>query len=100
MWVKWHFKTDQGIESIGGWGEVYFKISPRLTTHVGYAVDDPRDSNLGFLERDLGAGQISYNEVAWWTLLYNVTDNFELGLEISHRRTDFLAAVPSLEYRP
>ena len=35
-------------------------------------------------------GQISYNEVAWWNMLYNVTDNFELGLEVSNRRTRFL----------
>ena len=37
-----------------------------------------------------GPGQITYNEVGWWNLLYDVTDNFELGIEVSHRRTNYL----------
>ena len=83
-------ETDQAVESVGGWGEVYYKISPRLSTHVGYGVDDPRNSDLGFLDVVDGPGQISYNEVAWWNILYDVTEHFELGFEVSHRRTNFL----------
>jgi len=84
-------ETDQAIESVGGWGEIYYKISPCLTTHVGYGIDDPKNNDLGRLDTTTpGPGQISYNDVAWWNLLYNVTDNFELGFEVSRRQTKFL----------
>ena len=82
-------ETDQAIESIGGWCEAYYEVSPCLATHLGFGVDDPRNGDLGFLD-PVGPGQISYNEVAWWNIVYNVTENFQLGFEVSHRRTDFL----------
>ena len=83
-------QTDQAIESLGGWGEIYFRVSPRVTTHVGFGVDDPRDGDLGFVDPVNGVGQISYNEVAWWNAIWNVNKFFELALELSHRRTRFL----------
>ena len=44
-------ETDQAIESVGGWCEVYLKVNPCVTLHVGYGVDDPRDADLGFVDR-------------------------------------------------
>ena len=85
-------ETNQGIDSVGGWGELYWNLSPRMTTHVGYGIDDPKNSDLGFLDRVNGPGQISLNDVAWWNLLFNVTEYFELGFEVSHRRTNFIDA--------
>ena len=58
---------------------------------LGYGVDDPRNGDLGFLNPMGGVGQISYNDVAWWNAIWNVTDYFELALEVSHRRTRYLA---------
>ncbi len=86
-------ETAQAIESVGGWGEIYYKCSPCVTMHLGFGVDDPRNADLGFVDRmNVGVGQISYNEVAWGNVIWNVTDFFELGFEVSHRRTRFLAA--------
>ena len=84
-------ETAQAIESLGGWGEVYFRCNPCVTMHGGFGVDDPRNGGLGFINRtDVGIGQISYNEVAWWNTIWNVTPAIELAFEISHRRTRFL----------
>ncbi|MEM8667098.1 MAG: hypothetical protein AAGG48_06255 [Planctomycetota bacterium] len=82
-------ETDQAIESVGGWAEIYCNLTSCLKTHVGYGLDDPRNDDLGFLDIT-GPGQISFNDVAWWNVIYNVTDHFEVGLEVSHRRTRFL----------
>lgn len=81
-------ETAQAVESVGGWAEVYCRVNPRMTMHVGYGVDDPRNQDLGFL--GAGPGQISYNEVAWCNAIWNVTEYFELALEVSHRRTRYI----------
>ncbi len=87
-------ENDQAVESVGGWAEVYCKVNPCVTMHVGYGVDDPRNNTLGFVDPlDPNAvGQISYNEVAWWNLIWNVTDYFDMEFEVSHRRTRYLVA--------
>lgn len=84
----------QAVESVGGWGEVYYKITPTLTTNVGYGIDDPRNSDLGFVNpMDPNAvGQISYNDVAWWNVIWNVTSFMDVEFEISQRQTHYLAA--------
>ena len=85
-------ETAQAIESVGGWGEVYYRLNPCTTMNLGFGVDDPRNADLGFIDRDnVGIGQISYNEVAWLNTIWNVTDFFELALEVSHRRTRYIA---------
>jgi hypothetical protein len=48
--------------------------------HVGYGVDDPKDDDLGFIDRvNVGIGQLSDNDVAWWNAIWNVTDSFEVS---------------------
>lgn len=87
-------ETAQAVESVGGWGELYYKITPSVTTNVGYGIDDPRNSDLGFvnpMDPNM-VGQISYNDVAWWNVMWNVTSYFDVELEISQRRTRYLVA--------
>ena len=85
-------ETTQAIESVGGWADVSCKINSCLTTHLGYGVDDPKNSQLGFVDRtNLGIGQRSFNQVAWWNAILNVTDSWELSLETSYRQTKFIA---------
>jgi hypothetical protein len=85
-------ETSQSIESVGGWADISYKCNSCLTTHLGYGVDDPKNSQLGFIDRaNLGIGQISFNQVAWWNAIWNVTDAWELSFETSYRRTKFLA---------
>ncbi len=43
--------TLQAIRSTGGWFETFFYWSPRLHTHVGYGIDDPRDQDLAATQK-------------------------------------------------
>jgi hypothetical protein len=65
------------ISSIGGWADVWYKLTSAVTLHVGYGIDDPRNSDVGqFLDDDLNpvAGQRSLNQVAWANLLWDVSE--------------------------
>ena len=82
------------IRTVGGWGDIWYKLSSRLTTHVGYGIDDPRNEDLGqFLDDNLHpvAGQRARNQVAWVNLIWDVTKEFDVGFEISHRETSYIA---------
>ena len=72
------------IYSTGGWGEVWHKLGPCVTAHAGYGIDDPRD-------RDLSAGQRSRNQFYFGNLIWDVTERFQLGFEVSHWKTDYAA---------
>jgi hypothetical protein len=76
--------TLEGIHSQGGFGEAYYYFNPCVHVHFGYGVDDPDDG-------DLAATQITYNETLYGTVFWEVTEALRLGLEISHRETDYVA---------
>ena len=76
--------------SIGGWGELYYSCCDNVTMHGGFSIDDPRDSDVGFLKPTDLIGQVTLNQVGWVNVLYDVTCSLRLGFEVSHRRTDFL----------
>lgn len=83
------------IQTVGGWGELWCKLTCCLTLRGGYGIDDPRDEDLGqFLDPGTLTpiiGQRSLNTVAWVSLFYDVTDVFQLAFEVSHRETDYIA---------
>ena len=86
-------ETGDGIRSIGGWGEIYYKLNDCTTCYVGYGIDDPRNQDVGFLTSGPDPndpGQRSYNQVAWTTIAWDVTDYFQLGFEVSHRKTHYV----------
>lgn len=84
----------RAIRAVGGWGDVWYKLTDRLTTHVGYGIDDPLDQDVGqFLDDALNptAGQRTRNEVYWANLIWDVTAQFDVGFEVSYRETGYLA---------
>jgi hypothetical protein len=84
----------RAIRSIGGWADVWHKLSPNLTAHLGYGVDDPRNADVGqFLDDTLTpvAGQRSRNRVIWANLICDVTEAFGVAIEVSQRETDYVA---------
>jgi hypothetical protein len=86
------------IGTIGGWGQLWCKPFPRVTTAVGYGIDDPDDEDLGPVLDGAGnvtGGQRSRNQVLFATLLWDVTDALQFGLEYSHWETDYIA--PSID---
>ena len=74
----------QGIRSTGGWGEIYAYWAPCLHSHFGYSIDNPRDS-------DLTAALASRNEFVFGNIFWDLTSTIELGFEVSHWRTEYMA---------
>ncbi len=69
-----------------------------MTAALGYGIDDPRDGDLGPVLDGAGnvtGGQRSRNQVFFATLLWDVTDFFQVGLEYSRWETDYVA--PSID---
>lgn len=73
------------IDSEGAWGEVYYYFNPCLHTHLGAAYDDVDTA-------DAALGQRTYNRAVFGNLMWDVTSNFQVALEVSHWRTDYLAS--------
>jgi hypothetical protein len=69
------------IRSIGGWAEVSYDFSDHLTSHFGFGIDDPRDS-------DSLIGR-TYNRFVYVNLFLQVTDQLVTGIEWSHWRTSY-----------
>ncbi|QDT68661.1 hypothetical protein MalM25_15850 [Planctomycetes bacterium MalM25] len=86
--------TGSPIGARGGWGEIYYKLASNHTLHLGYGIDDPRDADVGFLNstNPNDPGQNTRNQVGWVTWWCQATEHLRLGLEISHRRTEYLDA--------
>lgn len=85
--------TGQAIESMGWWADMTYRARPNLLTAVGYGVDNPKNSQIGFVDPvNSGIGQISFNNAAWCNAIWNVTDWWELAIEGSYRRTKYIAA--------
>jgi hypothetical protein len=78
--------THQGIHASGGFCDVYYDWRPDLHSHFGYAIDDPKDE-------DMTAGRL-YNHMIYTNLLYDVTKNLQLGLEVSSWRTLYIGLLP------
>ena len=73
------------IDSEGAWGEVYYYVTPCLHTHIGYAYDDVDNA-------DVAIGQRTYNRAIFANLMWDVTKNYQVAFEVSHWRTDWVAA--------
>jgi hypothetical protein len=80
--------TLEGIRTSGGFIETYVYLSPRLHTHIGYGVDNPKDEDLSPLAANF---QISRNETYFTNLLWDVNQTFRVGVELSYRETDYVA---------
>jgi len=78
--------TRRGIQSTGGWCEVWYDITPRLHSHVGCGLDDPRNA-------DVTAGR-TYNDFVFINGIFDVTDKLSVGLEVTSWRTHYSTASP------
>jgi hypothetical protein len=67
------------IRSTGGWGEIWYDLSPCLTANFGFGVDDPNngDSLIGR----------TYNRVIYANMFLALTDNLRTGLEVASWKT-------------
>lgn len=76
------------IRSTGGWANVYYDLTSRLHTSVGYTIDDPIDADI------ITANGRLYNQAYWGNVTYDVTKQFLLGLEVSQWKTLFTDRSP------
>ncbi|MHC4877947.1 MAG: hypothetical protein ACYTGL_15930 [Planctomycetota bacterium] len=73
----------RGIRSTGGWGEVWYQVTDRVHTHAGFGIDDPSNSNLS-------VGRRSQNHFWFGNAVFDVTELFSVGLEVSYWQTRFV----------
>lgn len=72
--------TFQAIRSLGGWAEAWLYLTPKLHTHWGGGIDDPRD-------RDVGTNQRQQNQFVFGNVIWDATRNLQLGFEVSRYET-------------
>lgn len=75
--------TFDSIRTIGGFGEVYHYWTDSLHSHLGYGIDDPFDG-------DVAASQRVRNQMIFGNVIYDVSKNLQLGLEVSQWQTAYL----------
>jgi len=79
-------QTRRTIRSTGGWFDFGYKWTPRLRSYAGYSIDDPFD-------QDLTSGR-TYNHFYFANLLYDVTDKFMVGVDVSSWKTLWVGRSP------
>jgi hypothetical protein len=77
--------THRGIHATGGWADVWFKWRPNLCSHTGYAVDDPANGDI-----TTATGR-TYNQMIFTNLLYDATENLQVGFEVDIWKTFYKA---------
>jgi len=85
--------TAEGICSTGGWVEVWYDLSCCWHSHTGFTIDDPFDSDI-----TSASGRV-YNSAYYTNLIYDVTKQFQLGVEISSWKTLYKAQEPGEAFR-
>ena len=78
------------IQTIGGFGEIYYYVNPQFHLHGGYGIDDP-------INADLAAGQISSNETFFLTAFWDISKNVQFGMEVDWRKTKYISPLLDAE---
>lgn len=78
--------TLDGIHSSGGWGEVFAYLSPRLHTHAGCGIDDPRDGDVASTPGSLGRVR---NSTLYLNLLWDINRALRIGNEFTWMETNY-----------
>jgi hypothetical protein len=81
------------IRDAGGWFEFWYDWTPKLHSHVGFSLDNPNDHDLHT------KGERSYNQYYFGNLLYDVTKQFLVGLEVSSWETLYVGQLPGNSVR-
>ena len=74
-----------GIKTIGGWGSVTAKLSPRVQLGAGGGFDNPYN-------RDLEPNSRSHNFCLFGNVQYTIVSQVVIGLELSHWETGYKGA--------
>ncbi len=80
--------TREEIRDVGGWIELWYDWTPCLHSHVGYSLDDPNNNDLATV------GEKSYNQFYYGNVIYDLTKNFLVGVEVSSWKTNYIGQLP------
>ena len=83
-------QTLNPVSTVGGFGEIYYYLHPKFHLHCGYGIDDPVNS-------DLAAGQISSNQTLFTTAIWDISKNFQFGMEVDYRKTNYVSPLLDAE---
>ena len=83
--------THKTIRSTGGWFNFKYFWTPRLYSYAGYSLDDP-------FNQDLTTGR-TYNQFYFANLLYDLTDKFMVGVDVSSWKTNWIDKRPGNSVR-
>jgi hypothetical protein len=79
--------TWKAIRSTGGWVEGFVYLKPNLHSHTGMFIDDVNDDDLTAIPQSLFGR--TYNSAIWSNVLWDVTKNYRIAFEATHRRTEY-----------
>ena len=74
--------SGSAIKTVGGWLQLKYVQSDKLKYHVGFGIDDPRNS-------DLNNGMRSRNGVYFGNVVYTLIPPVDIGLEYSYWDTEY-----------
>ena len=73
------------IRSVGGWAQLTYLATPKLTFNLVAGIDDPDTSDLKNL-----ANVRCRNTVFWGNVYYKIIPPVTFGLEYMHINTDYM----------
>ena len=79
--------TWEAIRSTGGWVEGFVYLTPNLHSHTGMFIDDVNDDDVTGIPKSLFGR--TYNSAIWSNVLWDVTKNYRIAFEATHRRTEY-----------
>ena len=74
--------TIDGVNSIGGWGALWFKPVSKVKLSAGYGLDNPDDEDLNFNQR-------TKNQCIYGNLTVALVSQVSVGLEVSQWETTY-----------
>jgi len=71
------------IAASGGWAQLSWQATGKLTLNTGFGVDDPSNG-------DLSAGMISRNRNIYANAIYAISKQLKVGIEVAHLSTEYM----------
>ena len=80
------------IRAMGGWCELWWYWTDTLHSHCGFGIDDPNDE-------DLSLGRRTQNHFYFANVIWNVSPELEVGVELSWWETRYRGLAPGETFR-